>query len=56
MGLEVGKKLRRLIAVTAKTYTLRLVIFCVVAGYAAAKKAFRFSWAWHPRSCVREGL
>lgn len=38
MGLEVGEKFVGLIAATAKIYALRIITFCLVAGYAVVKK------------------
>lgn len=38
LGLEVGEKLVGLMAATARTYVLRIATFCLVAGYAVAKK------------------
>lgn len=38
MGLEVGEKFVGLMAATAKTYALRIITFCLVAGYAVVKK------------------
>lgn len=38
MGLEVGEKVVGLMAATAKSYSLRVATFCLVAGYAVIKK------------------